>query len=86
MAMDQTYLFHINSKYISVWVDSRQFLRLFLSQRLKTKDYLFKDHLKEKEQHWLWVDMQYGNIWCAICKDYVHDTELKVILHRKIDR
>ncbi|XP_023347447.1 ubiquitin carboxyl-terminal hydrolase 22 [Eurytemora carolleeae] len=37
------------------------------------------DHLKEKEQHWLWVDMQYGNIWCAICKDYVHDTELKSI-------
>ena len=43
-------------------------------------DYLFKDHLKEKEQHWLWVDMEYGNIWCAVCKDYVYDTELKVIL------
>ena len=29
--------FHIYWKYISVWVDPRQFLRLFLSRRLKTK-------------------------------------------------
>ena len=25
------------------------------------------------------MDLEYGNIWCAACQDYVYDTELKMI-------
>ena len=31
------------------------------------------------KQHKIWLDLEYGNIWCAACSDYVYDTELKVI-------
>lgn len=37
-----------------------------------------KEHLRSK-QHKIWVDLEYGNIWCAACSDYVYDTELKII-------
>lgn len=42
-----------------------------------------KDHLKGR-QHSLWVDLEYGNIWCAACSDYVYDTELKSISEQHI--
>jgi len=37
-----------------------------------------KEHMRAK-QHKIWVDLEYGNIWCGICSDYVHDTEFKII-------
>ena len=41
--------YHIYWKYISVWVDPRQFLRLFLSGRLKTSfEHIFRNPERPK--------------------------------------
>ena len=37
-----------------------------------------KEHIKSSG-HKLWVDLEYGHVYCAICQDYVYDTELMTI-------
>ena len=37
-----------------------------------------KDHVKSTG-HKLWVDLEYGNVYCVSCQDYVYDRELMVI-------
>ena len=42
-------------------------------------EYIFAlDHLHKNPKHKMWVDLEYGNMWCATCQDYVYDSELKV--------
>jgi len=43
-----------------------------------------KDHLHKNPKHKMWVDLEYGNMWCATCQDYVYDSELKVISDQHI--
>lgn len=37
-----------------------------------------QDHSKTKK-HFLYVDLSYGNIYCAQCQDYIYDRELTEI-------
>jgi len=37
-----------------------------------------KDHVRSSG-HKLWVDLEYGNVYCFSCEDYVYDRELMVI-------
>jgi ubiquitin carboxyl-terminal hydrolase 22/27/51 len=39
-------------------------------------------HLKEharSSQHRLWIDLEYGQVFCCLCDDYVYDTDLTSI-------
>lgn len=37
-----------------------------------------QDHSKTKK-HFLYVDLSYGNIFCAQCQDYIYDKEFTEI-------
>lgn len=40
--------------------------------------FLCQEHIKSCG-HRLWVDLEYGNVYCASCGDYVYDGELMTI-------
>ena len=37
-----------------------------------------KEHMKSAG-HKLWVDLEFGHVYCYTCHDYVYDTELMTI-------
>ena len=37
-----------------------------------------KEHVKSSG-HKMWIDLEYGNVYCAGCQDYVYDSELMAI-------